>query len=386
MEKKNLYILIKNILTRKVDPEEEKLMDQHLYKYFHQEEWDSERFGDRDEIENRILDSVNKKVGQNTPVIPNRRNWILYAAAITIFLSIAITLYTYLNFNKSDGDLSSGALASKDSVLAPGDQHASLVLNDGTIVKLDELESGEKKTVANLTITKNAQGNLEYSVNNKASAGLEEMNTLTTPLCGTYKIILEDGSQVWLNSGSTITFPTVFNAIQRKVEITGEAYFEVAHNAKVPFVVKVDGLDIQVLGTSFNVSAYKDSKHQNNLSVALLTGAVALKKNNTTTKLVPGKKATVDHENINISAFDVESEVAWKDNYFVFKDQNIKTIMDELARWYKAEVVYDGDNWSDKNFTLRMSRDQEIKEILTLIELTRNVKFKIKGRRIIVST
>jgi ferric-dicitrate binding protein FerR (iron transport regulator) len=142
-------------------------------------------------------------------------------------------------------------------------------------------------------------------------------------------------------------------------------------------------MDIQVLGTSFNVSTYEDNMYP---MVSLIEGAVQVKTGTAISKLTPGQRASIDNDQIHVGLFDIESEIAWKNDYFLFKNKNIKEIMSDLARWYGAEVEYQGENWADKNYTIRISRRENIEEILSIIELTESVKFKIKGRRIIVVT
>lgn len=389
MEKTNLFILIKNILSRPSKPEEKEALDKHFYDAFQTEEWDEAAFGERADIQQRILSQVQERTRKKPrlSLFPTSlKPFYAYAAALLIFMLLGFAIYYMRYSGPTPETLAQAEVRCQDSILSPGSDVASLALSDGTVLELDELEVGQSRAVGDFLIKKNAQGSLEYVFQKSSSADEKALNTLQTPLGGTHKITLADGTRIWLNAGSTLTFPSVFAQERRIVQVTGEAYFEVQHDSTRPFVVQVKGVDVQVLGTTFNVSAYTGLDKEEDVTVALLSGAVQLKKDKLETRLTPGRKAKLAANQFQLTNFDPETEIAWKEDYFVFKDENIKTIMNELARWYKAEVVYQGDDWADKNFTVRISRKQDIGEILALIELTKSLKFKIKGRRIIVST
>ncbi|ULT24277.1 FecR domain-containing protein [Sphingobacterium sp. E70] len=205
---------------------------------------------------------------------------------------------------------------------------------------------------------------------------------LSNPKGGKYQINLEDGTKVWLNAESSLIFPEHFAADRRLVQVKGEAYFEVAESKHKPFIVAGNGFGIRVLGTKFNVSD-RDNLHL--AKVALLQGSVSLTSKAGHTMLKPGERAKISASGVQIDQFDAESEIAWKNNYFIYKDENIKTIMADVAQWYDAEVIFEGKDWDDVNLKMKVSRRENIEEILSLLELTKSVKFKIVERRIYVT-
>ncbi|MDO8994551.1 MAG: DUF4974 domain-containing protein, partial [Daejeonella sp.] len=208
-------------------------------------------------------------------------------------------------------------------------------------------------------------------------------NTLSTPMGGQYQLSLPDGSRVWLNSGSSIRFPTAFIGKERIIELKGEAFFDIRENKKMPFIVRTNNsMDIRVLGTQFNVMAYDDEK---NINTTLLEGSVQILKESGTAFLEPGQAAILNKGTgkIKVAAADIEEAVAWKNGFFIFSNENIESIMRKVSRWYNVEVDYQG-NLSNKDFVGTISRDKNISEILKMLELTGAVHFRIEGRRITV--
>lgn len=368
--------------------EEESQVDQHFYDSFYEEGWDEKKLGDKKDVERRILSRVYEHVSKRHVSRSEHSSFLKYwkyAAVLALFVCIGIIGQQYV-YNSSPSESTDPV----HEVLQPGSDMASLELSDGTVLNLADLQVGEQYVNAGFLLEKTEEGNLKYlyARGGETSDKENKWSTLKTPLGGRYQISLADGTKVWLNAGSSLTFPESFPGNKRVVEASGEMYFEVSHNKTKPFIVQVQGMDIHVLGTSFNLSAYEDNvTTSSGASVALVEGSIQIKTSNQhSSVLYPGQKGTVNQKGIEITAFDKESEVAWKDDYFIFKDKNIKEIMASLGRWYNAEVEFLGEGWADKNFTIRMSRREGIDEILSLIELTKSVKFKIVGRRVIVST
>ncbi|ERJ59896.1 FecR family protein [Sphingobacterium paucimobilis] len=370
MKRKPLLHYIKNVLRNENTPEEEDIVNQHFFEAFDSQEWDETRLGNKEERKSNILAGVESKMGARKTI--NFKVVVRYAAAVAIVGFLGFWGWSFFD-NKEQISLP------KD-VLTPGGDVAVLELGDGTRFDLTGLTEGEAYEKSGVIISRNAEGELEYAYQamdeEQATA---EWNTLTTPMGGKYSIVLADGTKAWLNAGSTLTFPSAFQNGKRIVKAQGEVYFEVSKDENKPFIVQAKGFDIQVLGTSFNLSAYDDIA-----SVALIEGSVEIKTPSVNSKIKPGQKAKIHPGDIAISPFDIETEIAWKDNYFIFKDRNIKEIMASLARWYNAEIDYVGRDWEDKNYTIRMSRNQDIKDVLSIIELTKSVKFKIEERRITV--
>lgn len=376
VDKKNIFNYIRKILTGHADKEDEDLVDQHFYESFYSEEWNSKDLGDRKEVEERILSQVSNKI---KPTKPRRLKRYLQYAAVLVALLVVGQVVKYAIFR--DSILTK--IDQKQEFLLPGKEVASLTLSDGTLLDLSEMEVGEEVGQDGFQLHKTQEGQLAYTSDSKTSTteASRKWNKLTTPPGGQYQITLADGTRAWLNAGSTLLFPTSFSGNQRLVKASGEVYFEVAHDKSKPFLVHTDNIDVEVLGTTFNLSTF----YGNSSSVALVEGAVKLKSGGEQAILAPGDKGALKNGRIEISTFDTESELAWKNNYFIFKNQNIKEIMSALARWYDAEVVYKGTDWENINFTIRMSRRENIAEILSIIEATQSIQFSIEGRRVTVT-
>ncbi|HJU45510.1 MAG TPA: FecR domain-containing protein [Chitinophagaceae bacterium] len=273
-----------------------------------------------------------------------RRAWFRYAAAIILLAgaTIAIVVSSDRRSAKSGTDLSKRF---KNDV-APGGNKATLTLADGRTIVLDSTQNGTIATQGGSSIIKLSNGQIRYDLKG-LSQGSVSWNTLSTPRGGTYQITLPDGSKVWLNAESSITYPVAFTGNERRVELVdGEAYFEVAKDSKRPFIVSVDdNMEVEVLGTHFNVNAYEDEEV---IKTTLVEGKVKVNKSNKSNEsllLIPGQQAKVNIENETITVIndvDTEEAIAWKEGLFYFEDDDIKTVMRQLARWYDVEVEYEG--------------------------------------------
>lgn len=267
----------------------------------------------------------------------------------------------------------------KRSVLVPGSNKAMLTLADGTTIPLDSANNGALAQQGNTQIV-NANGALSYKAGGNASEVM--YNTVVTPHGGQYQLTLADGSQVWLNAASSIRFPTAFIGKERVVEISGEAYFEIAAKAGQPFNVKVNDMQVKVLGTSFNIMAYTDEQ---SVRTTLVTGAVQLTHGSNTSLLKPGLQASLTKDKgFVISEADLEQTLAWKEGRFRFRNTNIKAIMRQLSRWYNMEVDYKGDV-SEINLSGVISRREEADKLLKALETTQMVHFEVAGHRVTVS-
>jgi len=222
-----------------------------------------------------------------------------------------------------------------------------------------------------VTITYNSSNNRSEAV----------YNTIKTPRGGQYQLVLADGSQVWLNAASSIRFPVDFTEKVRKVEITGEAYFEIKKDAAKPFIVTIPGKgQVEVLGTHFNINAYDD---ENTLNTTLIEGSVKfIADNGESVKLKPGQQAQLSSSVSVLNDADIDKIIAWKTGWFNFDRADITTIMRQVSRWYDVEVVYEGQV-SKKTFSGIVSRSQQIAEVLKIMEKA-GVKFRIEGKKITV--
>jgi len=320
-------------------------------------------------------------------VIPKRNNkrkfpmWRSVAASVLVLVGMG-----YLFFGRSDNKEVTrekvAIAADKPSPIFPGRNQAVLTSSDGDTIFLDSAENGVLKHQGIPNVKKNGFV-LVYDRHNTSNSGAAvSYNTLYTPRGGSqYQVVLSDGTRVWLNAASSIRFPTVFAGQQREIELTGEAYFEVAKNKEKPFQVKVGDSKIKVLGTHFNVNAYSDEP---GVKTTLLEGSVAITNGQATGLLKPGEQAvTKTKENkVEIGRVNMAEVMAWKNGLFQFSGADITTIMRAIERWYDVQVVYAGKT-STRHFEGKLNMNAELSEVLKILELC-NVKFTVEGKRIIV--
>jgi len=309
-------------------------------------------------------------------IIPLRKNAIA-ASVIGLLL-----LSTFLLFNKNISKRTANAELSEQRFkndVSPGGDKATLTLADGSSIVLDDAQNGILAQQGSSKIIK-VGGKLLYDPTNMNSREIV-YNTISTPNGGQYQLELPDGSLVWLNATSSIHFPTSFVGKERRVEITGEAYFEVAKNRDMPFVVTVNGAEVQVLGTHFNINAYSD---EDNVKTTLLEGSVKFVSGDSINMLKPGQQSQLASNGMIkvLSNVDVEEVVAWKNGMFEFENAGIETVMRQLSRWYDVEIEYKGK--TDDLFIAEMHRNIKLSDALKALELTGKVKFEIQGKKIIV--
>ncbi|WP_207421800.1 FecR family protein [Desertivirga brevis] len=311
----------------------------------------------------------NKRKHSLTPYL------IPVAAAITvIFLGFALYL-----FNKNESSSQYVAVSKK---IVPGGNKATLKLSDGREIVLDDAKQGVLAELGNISIRKDQDGQVIYTVlpSDKGNfASKASYNTISTPRGGQFQIELPDGTKVWLNAASSLVFPTQFNGSQRRVSLKGEAYFEVAKNKVKPFLVDVNKSTVEVLGTHFNIMGYDDESSTN---TTLLEGSVKVSSGSRTKLLTPGTEARVNGD-ITVHEVDPSVSVAWKNGLFVFNNESLESIMRKLSRWYDVDIDIKG-NIGQKHFGGTVSRFEDIKDVLKIIELTEVIHFKIEERRIIV--
>ncbi|MFH6990948.1 FecR family protein [Flavobacterium sp. FlaQc-48] len=317
---------------------------------------------------------------QETKVI---RIWPRVAVAASIALVLGTGLF-YLTKPKQPVI----QVVEKPQEIAPGGNRGILTLSNGKQIILADISA--KDTIAKegeedeVTIKMGANGVITYIINPNADASKDDadsFNTLSTPTGGQYNIVLADGTKVYLNTVSSIKYPTQFNGNQRVVELEGEAYFEVAKNKNKPFIVKSGAQSIEVLGTHFNVHAYNNEPV---IKTTLLEGSVAVTYKNQKAILKPGEQSNVaDNLNkIKIKEVDTEATIAWKNGRFKFDNADLKTVMKQLERWYGIKVEYRGDV-SDVRFNGGTFMNKNLSEVLKVLELS-NIKFKVEGKTIIV--
>lgn len=333
---------------------------------------------------------VYRKSNENNKVVSLfRGNFFRWSAAATIIILLSAGWY-FLNIKKDiNADLLKENKKSSFNIVKPGSNKAILTLSDGAQVVLDSIGNGIIDTEGNVKILKLEDGRLSYSVTEHKQTLKTEYNTITTPRGGQYQITLPDGTGVWLNSASSITFPTSFNGNERLVKISGEAYFEVTHQHSkestelMPFVVEVATSRITVLGTRFNVNAYADEEA---LRTTLVEGSVKISNGKNTTLIIPGEQASLKlgEANYKIVHPDIEEVLAWKNGKFLFRNANAQSIMRQLSRWYDIDIRSTED-LSGISFSGGISRKDRIEKLLELLELDGRLKFTMNGNVLTVT-
>lgn len=329
-------------------------------------------------------DRIWTKLQSEHGLVKVTRLWPRIAAAAALLLVLSIGGYFWMN---RVNDTALVVSAGKD--IAPGKNGATLTLSNGKRVELNDAMDGQLSTEAGVTITKTKSGELIYNVIDRAGKkdNTEAFNTLETQNGEQYHLILPDGSNVWLNAGSSLKYPVAFADHQRLVELRGEAYFEIAHQKLRPFKVLTRQQQIEVLGTHFNVSAYDDEPVAKN---TLMEGRVkvitpALDRGETGIVILkPGEQSVLIGNKLQVAQANLEEAMAWKNGYFMFESENIRSIMRKVSRWYNIEVVYQGEV-TEETFSGVVDRFANVSQILKKLSLTNRVHFKIEGRRVIVT-
>jgi len=265
--------------------------------------------------------------------------------------------------------------------LPPGRNNATLTLADGHSIALDSAANGRLAQQGNARVIK-LNGQIAYTSSGGAQGDETILfNIISTARGNQYQLTLSDGSKVWLNAASSLRFPTAFKGKERRVELTGEAYFEIAKNPAMPFKIQAGSGEIDVLGTHFNINAYADEPA---VRTTVLEGAVAVKKELSQQLLAPGQQAEFSPKGaISLSEnVDVTRETAWKDGFFWFNNTDIRTLMRQVSRWYDVEVEFQG-NITDDGFTGKVSRNVPLSKLLNVLEQY-EIHFRIEGKKIIV--
>ena len=299
------------------------------------------------------------------------------AAALIIISGIGLYLYSVKSgSNQSVSNLSRLAIR-------PAHNDATITLADGKILEVNKLSTGTIN-LGVVTLEKTTGGKLIYRVSNSLASTKEKFNTITTPRAGQFEIILPDGTHVWLNAASSLKFPLHFEESERKVMLKGEGYFEVAHLKNKPFKVQSSVQTVTVLGTHFNIKAYDGEK---SISTTLFEGSVKVTNDKTAQQemLKPGRQSDVmsDGSAIVLSNADLDQALSWKNGYFIFDNQDVKSIMTLISRWYDVDVEYHIK--TEEHFGGTFSRSSDLKELLKNLESLGKTKFELKERKVIVS-
>lgn len=318
----------------------------------------------------------------------SRRIWA-YTAAAAAFVGVVILIGGVLFRGSQTPAVTtvSTVTTAPTHDVAPGGNKAILTLANGKQVILDNLENGQVSKEGMSDVVKLDSGRLAYTAAGGETDAPVVYNTLVTPKAGQFEITLPDGTRVWLNNASRLYYPTVFKKGERLVELSGEAYFEVAKDVERPFVVKVAtrpgeaDVKVQVLGTAFNISAYSD---ENAVKATLINGSVRVTNDTRNVLLQPGEQAAArENGNLKVAEVNTRAVMAWRRGFFNFDNSDLPTVMRQLARWYDIDISYEG-TVPDKSFDGTISRNSNLSEVLKVLERNQ-VHFRLEGKKLVVT-
>ncbi|WAC39000.1 FecR family protein [Pedobacter sp. SL55] len=368
---KNAAKLLKKYLSGDCTPEEKAIVeDWYLQLPFQKKAPNAEQVeASHDEVLGRLkLRPKTRNIGYLKPI----------AVAASILLCVGLG---FILFNREIAPTATLAKRKLEEVL-PGGNKATLTLADGSVIDLDKALNGEITKLNGIIIRKKEDGQLEYIIQDNPGAA-SGTNTIATPRGGQYQVSLPDGTKVWLNAASSLTYPYPFAKNERSVELQGEAYFEVAKDRQRPFKVKASQQIIEVLGTHFNVNAYNDEPTQ---KTTLLEGAVKVAAGGTEVKLKPGEQAKFSAVNTQLVVdknIDPDQYVAWKNEVFAFNNEDLKSVMRQISRWYDIDVVYKGKITTEKYFG-EIPRSANLSEVFKILELN-HVHVQISGKTMTIT-
>ncbi|WP_336835737.1 MULTISPECIES: FecR family protein [Sphingobacterium] len=324
-------------------------------------------------IDKMILDRVFGKIDLGTePQNITSPTWYKItgvAAAIILIISIS---YLFLNRSTYNDHTA--------TIIEPGRDKATLVLSSGKTIVLEDVANGKLTEELGTTIEKTEKGGINYKIEGNTDVRIA-MNLLNVPKGGQFQITLSDGTKVWLNSNSSLKYPSAFSASERRVELTGEAYFEVSKNKQKPFIVETSLQKVEVLGTKFNINAYDD---ESSTQTSLAEGSVRVSCKNNTTLLKPGQQSTLTDQNIAVRSINLDQVLDWKNGDFNFSNNNLKEIMRKISRWYNIEVIFEGPI-SQETYVAQISRKKRLNDVLRALQLSGSIKYSIRNNKLYIS-
>lgn len=390
MDKKDFQKLLDKYIAGEASWEEE----QRLLNFYGSFQKQSEPNQEINQIGDQIFNRIEETIYPVEEEQYSYRFYYLKSISIAAMILLAITTGIYFYSNREIAEPEHFTEIDVRNDIAPGYNKAILTLADGSKISLDDAANGLLASQGNIAITKTDNGQIVYEKSavdrSKLISNRPVINTIQTPKGGKYQVRLPDGSKVWLNSASTLSYPTTFAGNERKVQLKGEAYFEISPNKNIPFRVQSDNQIVEVLGTHFNINSYDDEDY---VKTTLLEGSVKVILNSKpnmvsdTRLLKPGEQSLTksSRSDIRIENADTEKAVAWKNGYFKFRNTPIREIMREIERWYDVELVYEGKMPTDE-FTGFISNDVKISAVLKIMEESGGVKFTVKGKKLKVKS
>lgn len=356
--------------------EEEKALVESWYAHYTQNAAtpkidDQELENNREEILRRIMSDL-----------PGQRK-INYRRLISIAALAILILYAgvlFIKQRKPHQNQPPLAAEKNNSNLLPGGNKATLILSNGNSINLNDTKNGALANEKGIVIHKNSNGRITYDqAGHNTLREANVFNTVVTPKGGQYQLVLSDGTKVWLNAASSLKYPVTFTGTKREIELSGEAYFEVAHDRHKPFRVISNGQTVEVLGTHFNVNAYPDEKLTR---TTLLEGSVKVLAGETSSQIKPGEQVQLKDGNLAVSQADIEEAIAWKKGFFYFKDDDIQTVMRQLSRWYDVSVKYEGQI-PTREFSGQMNKNITAAQLMHILSFEQ-IHYRIEDRTIVI--
>jgi len=380
VEAKQIKELIEKYLSGTADPKERSEVEEWYEQIdTNPAEIDPSRIGEYKRDTHRFLSAYIENSGiSHHHKKPAIYRWL---AAAVLLLCIGGGIYFYKN------DVPAPQVAATQPLkndVSPGGNKAMLTLSNGKKIVLTDTENGVIATQSDIVIDKTADGKLAYHADNKADAGTTALyNTMSTPRGGNYFLILEDGTKVWLNAASSLKYPVAFKSAERLVELTGEAYFEVAKNKNRPFKVVSAEQTVEVLGTHFNINSYSNEVA---IKTTLLEGSVKISAGENSAIIKPGEQSAYNpaaSKPLTVSAtINTNEVIAWKNGKFIFDEADIRTVLRQLERWYDVDVVFTGKIPTD-HFRGTIPKNVNLSQVLKVLEQS-GVNFKIEGKKIVI--
>ncbi|MFA5244496.1 MAG: FecR family protein [Pedobacter sp.] len=328
-----------------------------------------------------IWSELSKHIKEKQRARKSRNLILIWGSSAAAILLLTINIPNYF-FKEKKALMTTAISAVETPDIGPGRDKAILTLADGRKIIIDEKDQGQIADQSGIKITKASDGTIVYIIPETIERNPDPVpyNTIETPKGGKFQIILPDQTKVWLNAASILKFPALFTGKERLVELSGEAYFDVAKNSNMPFNVKTRDVNVIVTGTEFNIMAYYDEPFS---TTTLVEGSVRVSNQSERISLNPGEQAFSDKkEQLSKKSADVEEAIAWKSGLFQFNNADINTVMNQLSRWYDVSVEY-RSKVPDKRFGGYISRNSNLSQVLKMLELS-GLKFEIEDKKIIV--
>ncbi|RQP13304.1 MAG: DUF4974 domain-containing protein [Parapedobacter sp.] len=377
MNKEEILDLLVRYESGICSKKERAMLEQWFATQLHNHHWEWENEGERQLVKRAMQHAIQSRLFPEKVASIFTVKRIAIAASLLIFCAAAIGIYL---IRHSPSPVEQFYIS---EAVAPGSNAARLTLADGKTIWLDDAEIGTVYHKKGIAITKQADGGIDYKVTGGSAGGVsdEGNNVISVPRGGRYQITLPDGTKVRLNSATTLTYPVTFVGGERVVSLIGEAYFEVAKNAAMPFKIHANGTHILVTGTEFNVAAYSD---ENTVKTTLINGRVEVAQGPQKAVLTPGQQAiSSSHLGVQTKNIDTDYAIAWVNGDFLFEDQDIQTIMKDIARWYNVDIAFEG-KISSKRFGGTYTRSKGLEELLGYLESLSGIHFNLQERRVTV--